>query len=243
MRDNEPMVLSRRSTLICFLLLAAATLPGCGRYARDASNGPSTTQADVAVGSGVGVASTAPTTAPPPPATDGSSSGGAKGAKPTASTAAPPPANPITTTHPSGLRLTLGVDGDLTYAPSEDILFDFFVDNPTTKPIYWDPNELSHFLMRSVNDSSTWRDTDCRARPADVEAGATAIEPGERLEFTATYPGPKDRSTRETCRKKPGTYDVLGRIEWCSQGPSADGTCAPGTTRDAQSGTVRLVIG
>lgn len=226
---------------------------GCGRYASKDAARTTTTQGDVAVGAGVGagidddatttVPPTTATTAPPTTARGSGTAGGPGGKGGT--TTPPRPANQSVRDDPSGLRMTLVVGGDLTYGATEDIVMQLDVENISKQVVHWDPNVLSHFYISSLESSESWRDSDCRGSgPNDtIRAGASTIAPGEKLTFKAAYPTSSDRSDRDRCRKKPGPFNVFGRIEWCPPGSvTAEGDCAEGSTREVRSAPVEMTI-
>ena len=154
-------------------------------------------------------------------------------------------ANQGTKSYPAGWKLTLTVDGDLTYKHSEDILLQLVARNEGAQPLQYDPNDLRHFAILPAGGAKgrTWYDTDCRPRPADVTGGAITLEPGEEATFQATYPGPGIDGSNQGCRLDPGDYDVGGLIAWCPPGTvRADGTCDPRRRDVIASGAVRMKI-
>ena len=176
--------------------------------------------------------SVADTAAPPPPAS------------------APPPATPKVAnqgvrSYPAGWKLTLTVNGQLTYKRSEDILLEVVARNDGKDPLQYDPNDLRHFAIIPAGGAKgrTWYDTDCRPKPAQVVGGAITLEPGEEAVFQATYPGPGVDGSNEPCRLDPGDYDVGGLIAWCPPGTiREDGTCDPSRRDVVSSGAVRIKI-
>ncbi len=205
---------------------------------------------DVSVGEGVPVASEdEDSTAPTQP---GSPAPGAEATPgPTAAPAVPPttarrgPANQGVRSDPSGWKLTLTVDGQLTYKRSEDILLEVVALNESKQPLQYDPNDLRHFAIVPAGGAKgrRWYDTDCRPKPADVVGGAITVEPGEDATFQTTYPGPGFDGSNESCRLEPGDYDVGGLIAWCPPGTvRSDGTCDPNRRDIIVSGAVRITI-
>lgn len=201
---------------------------------------------DVSVGDGLTVEipdeERSSTTAAPPPS-DGTAAPGE----------APAPAAPKregatnqgVKRHESGWKLTLTVDGQLTYKRSQDILLEVVARNDGNKPLQYDPNDLRHFAIVPAGGAKgrTWYDTDCRPKPADVTGGAITVEPGEEAVFKATYPGPGFEGSNESCRLDPGEYDVGGLIAWCPPGTiRSDGTCDPRQRDVVASGAVRIKI-
>lgn len=155
------------------------------------------------------------------------------------------PANQGVKAYPSGWKLTLTVDGQLTYKRSEDILLQLVARNDGSEPLQYDPNDLRHFAIIPAGGAKgrTWYDTDCRPRPADVTGGAITLEPGEEATFQATYPGPGVDGSNEGCRLDPGDFDVGGLIAWCPPGTvRSDGTCDPRGRDVIASGAVRIKI-
>ena len=187
-----------------------------------------------------------------PPTLPGSTAPGAEAApEPTAAPAAPPPtarrgpANQGVRSYPSGWRLTLTVDGQLTYKRSDDILLEVVALNEGKQPLQYDPNDLRHFAIVPAGGAKgrRWYDTDCRPKPAEVVGGAITVEPGEDATFQATYPGPGVNGSNESCRLEPGDYDVGGLIAWCPPGTvRSDGTCDPNRRDIVVSGPVRITI-
>lgn len=147
--------------------------------------------------------------------------------------------------HESGWKLTLTVNGKLTYKRSEDILLEVVARNDGNKPLQYDPNDLRHFAIVPAGGAKgrTWYDTDCRPKPADVTGGAITVEPGEEAVFQATYPGPGFDGDNSGCRLDPGEYDVGGLIAWCPPGTiKPDGTCDARQRKIVASGAVRMKI-
>lgn len=204
---------------------------------------------NVSVGDGLAVEDPtddrdAPTTAAPagqaPPAEEPA------GPAPAPSASGPRgPANQGTKRHDSGWKLTLTVDGQLSYKRSEDILLEVVARNDGNQPLQYDPNDLRHFAIVPAGGAKgrTWYDTDCRPQPAEVTGGAITMEPGEEATFQATYPGPGVDGSNEACRLDPGDYDVGGLIAWCPPGTVRDdGTCDPRQRDVVASGAVRIKI-
>lgn len=171
--------------------------------------------------------------------------------EPTAPPVAPPPsaprgpANQGVRSDPSGWKLTLTVDGRLTYKRSDDILLEVVALNEGKQPLQYDPNDLRHFAIVPAGGAKgrKWYDTDCRPKPAEVVGGAITVEPGEDATFQATYPGPGVDGSNEACRLEPGDYDVGGLIAWCPPGTvQSDGTCDPNRRDIVVSGAVRITI-
>lgn len=182
--------------------------------------------------------------AAPPPASSADPAAPPTTAKPPA-TAPPKPANQGARSYPAGWKLTLTVDGQLTYKRSEDILLQVAARNEGKEPLQYDPNDLRHFAIVPAGGAKgrTWYDTDCRPKPAEVVGGAITLEPGEEAVFQATYPGPGVNGSNESCRLDPGDYDVGGLIAWCPPGTiRPDGTCDPAKRDVVASGAVRIKI-
>ena len=207
---------------------------------------------DVSVGEGVPVEASddsTPPTLPPdtPPAPGQEAASPDPGSAPAAppSTAPRGPANQGARSYPSGWKLTLTVNGQLTYKRSEDILLEVVARNEGKQPLQYDPNDLRHFAIVPAGGAKgrTWYDTDCRPKPAEVVGGAITVEPGEDAVFQATYPGPGVDGSNEACRLDPGDYDVGGLIAWCPPGTiRPDGTCDPARRDVVASGAVRIKI-
>ncbi|MBW3536381.1 MAG: hypothetical protein KY395_01245 [Actinobacteria bacterium] len=225
--------------VLCLALVAS----GCsyGQPRRD----------DVSVGEGLDMENleddSAPgTTAPSPDGPADPPAPPPEGAPATPAPARPRgPANQGTSAHPAGWKLTLTVDGQLTYKRSEDILLQLVARNDGREPLQYDPNDLRHFAIIPAGGAKgrTWYDTDCRPRPADVTGGAITLEPGEEATFQTTYPGPGVDGSNEPCRLDPGDYDVGGLIAWCPPGTvRSDGTCDPRRRDVIASGAVRIKI-
>ena len=185
------------------------------------------------------------------PGTGSAEPGSAPAPEPGAPPAAPPsagsskPANQGIRSHPSGWKLTLTVNGQLSYKRSEDILLEVVARNDGREPLQYDPNDLRHFAVVPAGGAKgrTWYDTDCRPKPADVIGGAITLEPGEEAAFQATYPGPGFDGSNESCRLDPGDYDVGGLVAWCPPGTiRPDGTCDPAKRDIVASGAVRITI-
>jgi hypothetical protein len=231
---------SRPARLALATALAALLAGGCS-YGKARND-------NVSVGDGLAVESpesdspTTTTAAPLDPAAQ----------EPGAATPAPPSTpkregatNQGIKAHPSGWKLTLTVNGQLTYKRSEDILMEVVARNAGSQPLQYDPNDLRHFAIVPAGGAKgrTWYDTDCRPAPAKVTGGAITLEPGEEAVFKTTYPGPGVDGSNDPCRLDPGDYDVGGLIAWCPPGTvQSDGTC-DATKRDViASGAVRIKI-
>lgn len=206
---------------------------------------------NVSVGDGVPIE--APDSESEEPAAPGSpaAEGETPPAPPPTAPAAPPttkPSKPVNQgikSHPSGWKLTLTVNGQLTYKRSEDILLEVVARNDGREPLQYDPNDLRHFAIVPAGGAKgrTWYDTDCRPKPAQVTGGAITLEPGEEATFQATYPGPGVDGSNEPCRLDPGDYDVGGLVAWCPPGTiRPDGTCDPAGRDIVASGAVRIKI-
>lgn len=223
-------------------LCLGVLLSGCG-YGKPRPD-------DVSVGEGLPVESEEDeSTSPTPPET--TAPAGEPAPAPTAAPAAPPasaprgPANQGVRSYPSGWKLTLTVDGQLTYKRSEDILLEVVARNEGKEALQYDPNDLRHFAIIPAGGQKgrRWYDTDCRPKPAEVVGGAITLEPGEDATFQATYPGPGVNGSNETCRLDSGEYDVGGLIAWCPPGTvQSDGTCDPRRREVVASGPVRITI-
>lgn len=206
---------------------------------------------DVSVGEGLPVESKKDESAPASP--PDSAAPGAEAPTESTAAAAPPPAPPAprgpanqgVRSYPSGWKLTLTVNGQLTYKRSEDILLEVVALNEGNEPLQYDPNDLRHFAIVPAGGAKgrRWYDTDCRPKPAEVVGGAITLEPGEEATFQATYPGPGFDGDNESCRLEPGDYDVGGLVAWCPPGTvQSDGTCDPKRRDIVTSGAVRITI-
>ena len=224
--------------LLCLVLVAS----GCS-YGKPRAD-------DVSVGDGVPTAAPSDDaddpTAPPDPGAAPPADPGAAAPAATAPPAAPPkPVNQGVRSYPSGWKLTLTVNGQLSYKRSEDILLEVVARNDGKEPLQYDPNDLRHFAIIPAGGAKgrTWYDTDCRPKPADVVGGAITLEPGEEATFQTTYPGPGFDGSNESCRLPPGDYDVGGMVAWCPPGTvRPDGTCDPRQRDVVVSGAVRIKI-
>jgi len=147
--------------------------------------------------------------------------------------------------HPAGWKLTLTVDGRLTYPRNQDIVLEVVARNDGKQALQYDPNDPRHFAIIPAGGAKgrTWYDTDCRPRQADVTGGAITLEPGEEAVFKATYPGPGIDGNKDACRLDPGDYDVGGLVAWCPPGSvQSDGTCDVSKRDVIASGAVRIKI-
>ena len=147
--------------------------------------------------------------------------------------------------HPAGWKLTLTVDGRLTYPRSQDIVLEVVARNDGKQALQYDPNDPRHFAIIPAGGAKgrTWYDTDCRPRQAEVTGGAITLEPGEEAVFKATYPGPGIDGNKDACRLDPGDYDVGGLVAWCPPGSvQGDGTCDARKRDVVASGAVRIKI-
>ena len=186
----------------------------------------------------------APASTTPPTTTRGAAPGGAAPAG-----GAPPGfANQRTRADASGLTVTLTVGGDLKYAPAEDISLQLEAKNTTSKPLQYDSNQRSYFLMRPPGGEAgaSWRDSDCTPSklPGEEIAGPpVTIDPGESVTFQAVYPARPGTQDRDRCRKPNGSYEVVARLDWCPPGSVENGVCNPGKVRQVHTDEIAITIG
>lgn len=200
---------------------------------------------------GDGIPLEAPDDSPDPTLPSDSGAAGADAPAPAPDPVTPPPAaregatNQGIARHSSGWKLTLTVDGKLTYKRNQDILLEVVARNDGKEPLQYDPNDTRHFAIVPAGGAKgrTWYDTDCRPRQAQVTGGAITVEPGEEAVFKTTYPGPGIDGSNDACRLDPGEYDVGGLIAWCPPGTiEGDGTCDARRRDVVASGAVRITI-
>jgi hypothetical protein len=213
----------RRTLLVVVALLALA---GCGRFQR-ASDVETTTTAVPTTLSPLETTTTAgrpakttPTTRPP--------------AKPCAA------ANRASVDHSSGFRLVVDVGDKVCYGARDEFTLTLQIQNPTDRPLYYDPNQEGFFDIIPENNaqSGSWSDRSCRTRVQETvrRTGALVLGPGETAtRATALYPAPKSQSNREDCRFLEGTYAVIATLTYCQ-----DSQCK--TTGSAESPHVRIRV-
>ena len=226
--------------LVALVVLAAASAPGCGKYARRGGTSKPETTENVHVGAGVGdLVKGAPTTvavgtAPP---TTIHELGANEGLAP----------NQTGYDSPEGFRLTLTVKGSLKYRPGDSIDLEVLARNVSKRDLQIDANDLKNFAFRPVGSTSTvWTDANCRGGrvPSAVEGPAQTLHPDEQAVFRDTYPGPADFANRDQCRVPNGTYAVFGFVSWCPPGSTdSAGKCNPQLTRQISSAGVKITIG
>lgn len=221
------------------LVVALCAGAACGKYAsKDAKPEP---PGNASVGAGIEEATGTPST------TVGATGGSTPRTIVVGPTSTTLPANVSEATTPEGFRLTLTVDGDLSYRPGEDITLRVTALNASSKPLQYDPNDLRNFVFRPPGSGSVaWSDGTCRAArvPRAVETRAQVLNPNEETSFVDVYPGPADNPNRDDCRVGNGVYVVFGFVTWCPDGGTdARGVCTESKTRQVSSRGVRITIG
>lgn len=208
------------------VLAAISLLAACGRFQRASDVEPTTTVAYTTL------APLATTTTAPRPGR----------ATPTAAPTADPckASNRSAVDHASGFRLVLDVGSKVCYGAREDITITLQIQNPTNRPLYYEPNQEGFFDIIPENNaqSGSWSDKSCRTRVQNTtrRTGALVLAPGETAtRASALYPAPQSQSNREDCRFLEGAYAVLATLNYC-----ADDDCS--SVASAQSDPVRIQV-
>ena len=206
------------------IVIAMALLAGCGKYTTKDASDVAPAGSD-AVGSGLlgettttaGGGTTTTTTAG-----SGVRTTTTRGAGPTSTTSpldtSAHPRNAKgelilnrTLVHRSGFTLDFGMDGKLSYASDEDILFDFVVTNDTSSMRWYDTATPEVVILDAATRKLVWHSLRCTYTGPGLPPGP--LEPHVATPLRHTYP------FEEECRLPPGRYIGLGTLPWCGGTP------------------------
>jgi hypothetical protein len=168
---------------------------------------------------------------------------------PTTPSPAPPPNSPTPSNRTdrddsSGVRLTFVVADALAFDRSDEISFELTVTNTATTTRYASAEQPSQFALTADGANvAAWDDERCTTGiDVDDIPAPVAIEPGESIRFTTTYP------YEDRCRVRSGTYFAAGRVEMCppeTLEPTSNGqpVCDRSRNQVLVSSPLRLTIG
>jgi hypothetical protein len=111
---------------------------------------------------------------------------------------------------------------------ADDVELTMTVTNISGASVHYDQNQVQFFSINPPRGEGRgrWEDDDCANLPADRQKPAATLNAGQSLTLKALYPGNKDVTTREKCRKlEVGEYEVNALVLVCEGDSYVDGYC------------------